>query len=942
MDLKLQVLLQALDKATGPLNKIKGAGSGAAAQLKKTRDALRQLDQAQKNVGEFRKLKQGTADTTRRMAELQARTRAVAQQMKTSVTGSGELSREFKKLTADGAKLKAEHTAQQAKLQTLRTALREAGINTHQLGTAEAALRAKAASATRSIEQQTAALRAQGVQAQRLAKLHDQLRKGEALGAHLSVTGYATREGGRRILEQVTPAIDEAKHYQILTEQLRAQGTSSSDVARAQRFASTDTTAGSSQSDKLEILKDANSIFRDMNEALHIAPALLKTKLTFEALMAQHGEGAGHGQEIVGELIAAIQTGELRNATKTPEAFNHLLDMMTKAYVGSGGLVKPSDYLQTMKVGGVATKQMDEKALFFGAMHTIQEMGGMRSGTGFASAYQNWAAGRSTQQTAEALGQLGLVNKGAVKYGKNGHITKMLPGALKNQALYESNPFDYLMKEVIPRIDPKGKLTENQIVSKLNSLFSARKGGDLFAGMYMQRGNIQKQLAASAHFEGTEAAYQRTVGTAQGQEADLLAKKADLYKELGTSLLPVYVGVLQKLVGVLKALTGAAQRHPAIAKGIALIAAGFGILMVAAGGVMIALGGLIGQFALLRFAIGRAGLGLLARRSAAGVAAGAGGEAAGAGLFARVAMLGRSILPAIIGGASAAATALAAITLPVWVIVAALAALGIAVWKYWGPIKAWFIGFGQGISTVVGSAFAELGHALAPLKPLWHGIAGAIQSVWIWIKQLFAPFQATTAQLDAATDSGRTWGHAIGYAISSVVVLVKWLVQAVGWAFGKLNALGEWIGGKVFEVVELWKKHWGIVSVFMDGIGEAIKAPFTTAFQWISDKIDGFMEKWRALKAALHIADDPVAAAGIHWNTGDASDSKPGARFAIDNRPPLRAGGGGTVTNHNQYSVTVQAMPGHEEAAARAASAELDRRERAKAAAGRSRLGDTE
>ncbi|HWX66052.1 MAG TPA: hypothetical protein VNZ27_06415 [Rhodanobacter sp.] len=940
MDLKLQVLLQALDKATGPLNKIKGAGSGAAAQLKKTRDALRQLDQAQKNVGEFRKLRQGTADTARRMAELQARTRAVAQQMKTSVTGSGELSREFKKLTADGAKLKAEHTAQQAKLQTLRTALREAGVNTHQLSTAEAGLRAKTASATHSIEQQTTALRAQGVQAQRLAKLHDQLRKGEALGAHLSVAGYATREGGRRIMGQVDTSIDEAKHYQIITEQLRAQGTSATDVTRAQHFASTDTTVGSSQSDKLEILKDANSIFRDMNEALHIAPALLKTKLTFEALMAQHGEGGGHGQEIVGELIAAIQTGELRNATKTPEAFNHLLDMMTKAYVGSGGLVKPSDYLQTMKVGGVATKQMDEKALFFGAMHTIQEMGGMRSGTGFASAYQNWAAGRSTQQTAEALDQLGLVNKGAVKYGKTGHITKMLPGALKNQALYESNPFDYMMKEVIPRIDPKGKLSENQIVSKLNSLFSARKGGDLFAGMYMQRGNIQKQLAASAHFEGTDAAYNRAVGTAQGQEADLLAKKADLYKELGTTLLPVYVGVLQKLVGVLKALTGAAQRHPAIAKSIALIATGFGILMVAAGGVMIALGGLIGQFALLRFAIGRAGLGLLARRGAAGVAAG--GEAAGAGLFARVALLGRSILPAIIGGASAAATALAAITLPVWAIIAAVVALAVAVWKYWGPIKAWFIGFGQGIRSVVGPAFAELGQALGPLKPLWNGIAGAIQSVWIWIKQLFAPFQATTAQLDAATDAGRTWGQAIGYAISSVVTLVKWLVQAIGWTFGKLNALGEWIGDKVADVVELWKKHWGIVSVFMDGVGDAIKAPFTAAFQWISDKIDGFMEKWRALKAALHIAGDPVAAAGIHWNTGDASDSKPGARFAIDSKPPLRAGGGGSVTNHNQYSVTVQAMPGHEKAAARAASAELDRRERAKAAAGRSRLGDTE
>lgn len=939
MDLKLQVLLKMLDQASAPLNKVKGAGSAAAAQLKKTRDELRQLDQAQKQLGEFRQIKAGSAASAARLRDLQTRTRAVAMQMKTAVTGGAELGKEFKKLTAEGKALKAEHAAQQAKLQGLRNTLRAAGVNTAQLGTAEAGLRSKTASATQTIEKQTAALRAQGVQAQRTAKLHDQLRKSEATASHFAVAGYASREGGRRILEQVHPMLDEGKQYQTHLAQLRAQGSSRADVAMAEHFANNDTTRGSSINDKMEIIKDANSIFRDMHEAVVLAPQLLKAKYVFEALMAQHGEGAGHGAETTNQLIDAIRTGELRNATTSPEAFNHLLDMMTRAYVGSGGLVKPSDYLQTMKVGGVAAKQMDDKALFFGAMHTIQEMGGMRSGTGFASAYQNWAAGRSTQQTAEALSQLGLVNKDAVKYGKTGHITKLLPGALVNQSLYETNPFEYMMQEVIPRINPEGKLSEHEVVSKLNGLFSARKGGDLFAGMYMQRDNIRKQLRASEHFASLDEVYQQTGNTAQGEEVDLLAQKRDLYLQLGTQLLPVYVGALQKLADITRVASRWAKAHPALAKGLVIVAAGLGVLMVAAGGLMIALGGLIGQFALLRFAVKRAGLGLLAR---GGAAAAGGGGAAGAGMLARIGMLGRSILPAIIGGASAAASALAAITLPVWALIAAVVALGIAVWKYWGPIKAWFIGFGQGISDIVGPAFAELGQALAPLKPLWDAIAGSIQSVWIWIKQLFAPFQATTAQLDAATDSGRAWGQAIGYAISSVVVLVKWLVQAIVWAFGKLNQLGEWIGGKVADLVELWKKQWGIAVVLTESIGAQIKAPFTAAFAWISDKIDGFMAKWRALKAKLGIHDDPAVAGGIQWNTGDAGDSKPPARFAIDSRPPLRAGGGGSVTNHNQYSVTVQAMPGHEDAAARAASAELDRRERAKAAAHRSRLDDTE
>jgi len=914
VDLKLQVLLQTLDKASAPLKKVQGSATGAAAQLKKTRDALRQLDQTQKQVGAFRQLKQGSVDTAKRMADLQARTRAAAATLKATANPSAKLSAAFNKLTREGAKLKTEHSEQQARLQTLRNALREAGINTHQLGTAEAALRSKSASATTAITQQTAALRAQGMQAQKLATLHDQLRKSEALGAHLSIAGYATLEGGRRVMGQITPAIDEAKHYQIITEQLRAQGTSTADVSRAQHFATNDATIGSSQTEKLEILKDANSIFRDMHEAIAVAPSLLKTKLTFEALMASKGEGAGHGQETIGELIAAIQTGELRNATKTPEAFNHLLDMMTKAYVGSGGLVKPSDYLEAMKVGGVATKQMDEKSLFFGAMHTIQEMGGMRSGTGFASAYQNWAAGRSTQQTAEALSQLGLLNKGAVKYGKNGHITKMLPGALKNQTLYETNPFEYLMKEVIPRIDPKGKLTENQIVSKLNSLFSARKGGDLFAGMYMQRGNIQKQLAASADFEGTDAAYQRAADTAQGQEAELLAQKANLYKALGTTLLPVYVGALQKLVTLLKALTGAAQRHPAIAKGLALMAAGFGVLMVAAGGVMIALGSLIGQFALLRFAIGRAALSCR----------GAGGEAAGVGLLGRVGI-----------GARAAMLAITGISLPVLALVAAVAALLFLAWKYWGPIKAFFVGLGQGIRDVAGPALNELGQALAPLKPAWDALAIAMGAVWRGITQLFTPFEATKEQLAGATANGVSFGRVLGEVLMSVITGVTWLAKgftAVGTAIG--TAAG-WIVVHGGQLIDWLGSTWSTVS-------EAIKAPFVTAFQWISDKIDSFMAKWRALKAKLGLHDDAAVAAGLHWNTGADDDVKPPARFTLDNRPPLRAGGTGATVTNNHYPINVTAAPGRETDAAKAVSAELDRRERAKAAARRSRLGDTE
>jgi len=207
--------------------------------------------------------------------------------------------------------------------------------------------------------------------------------------------------------------------------------------------------------------------------------------------------------------------------------------------------------------------------------------------------------------------------------------------------------------------------------------------------------------------------------------------------------------------------------------------------------------------------------------------------------------------------------------------------------------------------------------------------------VWRWITQLFTPFEATKEQLAGATANGVSFGRVLGEVLMSVITGVTWLAKgftAVGTAIG--TAAG-WIVVHGGQLIDWLGSTWSTVS-------EAIKAPFVTAFQWIADKIDSFMERWRALKAKLGIHDETVVAAGLHWNTGADDDVKPPARFTLDNRPPLRAGGGGSITNHNQYSVTVQAMPGHEDAAARAASAELDRRERAKAAASRSRLGDTE
>jgi TP901 family phage tail tape measure protein len=291
------------------------------------------------------------------------------------------------------------------------------------------------------------------------------------------------------------------------------------------------------------------------------------------------------------------------------------------------------------------------------------------------------------------------------------------------------------------------------------------------------------------------------------------------------------------------------------------------------------------------------------------------------------ARLGAGAAPAAAGGGlsmlSGIGAAISAIGLPVIALGVAIAAVGFLVWKYWGPIKAWFVGIGKGISEAMKPVLADLG----PLKPLFDGIVAALKS-------LFTPFKATKDELAGATANGVTLGKAMGWVLGTMVTAVKYVAiafQATGEAIGTSVAWIVVTGGKV---IDWFSNTWAALK-------EVIKLPFVMAFEWITEKLDFFMAKWRALKASLGMQSDPVAMAGVQWNTGGGDSPAAPAGFFVDNSKPLKAGGGTSVIN-NHYPIQVTAAPGREVDAAKAVSAELDRRDRAKAAAVRSRLGDTE
>jgi len=829
-DLKLSVVLSLIEKATAPLKSITGQATQSAKALRDTRQRLKELNKAQDELKGFRDLRAGTRNLQRDMQTAQAKATALGKAIAGTNNPTRAQAREFNAARKQAASLERQYQANTQKLAGMRTALGAAGIDTKAMGAAQRSLASQIGTANAQMATQQKRLSAIGQQQQRMAAARSQMHSTQALGAHMAVGGAAALATGQGVLGVVRPTIDEAKAFQQQTAQLRAQGVGDAAVSDAVKFARGMDIMGSSATDNLKLLKEANSVLRDMHEAEQVTPYLARMKFGIETVMAQGGHGDGHGDNAEAMFMDLLKVAELRGAAKNPESLKRVLDYATQAYVASGGLVKPEDLLNMIKTGGVAAKQLDDSSFFFGLLHTMQEMGGHRAGTGLATAYQNFAAGRTTQQSAEELVSLGLIKKDAVKYGTTGHVKKLLPDALKDADLYRTNPFEFLMQRIVPKLNPHGALSDQQVVSKINSLFSGRKGGDLFASLYLERNNIAKHLAAAPKAYGVDALYNEAGGTAGGMEAELEAKKRDLYRELGTQILPLYVAGLGKLVNVLRRVNAFAEAHPRVAKALTVTAGGFGLIMTAVGGLMIALGGLLSQFALLRFAFKATGLRLAMGRILGGAAAAAGSGAAAAGstaaagaaqvgLLSRLGIGARGVLMAIAGASAGTALAIGAVLLLV-------IAVGLAIRKYWEPIKAWFQGVGQGIAQGISPALAKLRTDLAPLTNAFGVLAGWLGAAWQWFMQLIEPVKATTQQLDAARANGASFGQVIGSMLGRVI-------EGVTFGVRLFVMLGEAIGNAAGWVVTAW----GPVSTFFADLWAGIKGAASTALEWIETKI---------------------------------------------------------------------------------------------------------
>ncbi|MFC4519077.1 phage tail tape measure protein [Cupriavidus pinatubonensis] len=881
--LRLEFVLQAVDRVTKPLRTMLGSNNELARAIKGTKDQLKELNRAQANIDSFRKLNKDAAITGNQLQAVQRRTRELAQQMSQVAQPTAAMTRAFEAAKREAHALKQRQGELQQNTQAVRNRLTDMGISTQALAQHQRELRQQLAGANEQLAAQQQRLATVAAQQRRVDAARQHAGRIQATAGRLAVAGAGATAAGLAVGRPLYTGLGEAKHDALESTRLRALGLGEQVSQDAIKFAAGMKTYGTSTVENLALMRDALSVFADEHHAEMVTPTLAKMKFSSAAVF-----GAEDGAENERKFMDMLKVIEMRGGLSSETAFREQADMVQRVITATGGRVGPDEWLNLIKTGGIAAKGIDDKAFYYQLEPLVQEMGGNRVGTAMMSAYANVYQGKTTKRAAQNLDALGLIaDPSKVMHDKAGQISQLGVGALAGSELFRHNQFEWMEKILLPKLTEKGITEKNQVLDTIGGIFSNRTAANLFSQMYLQRDQIHKNAGLNAKADGIDGLYERAKGMPQGKELETMAKVHDLQRELGLKIMPLYARALEMATGAAERLTHFMQEHPGLAKAMAVAVGVLAASLLVLGPLLLAIASVLGPYAMLHILLAKIGVsGGVLSVVMRGLA----------GSFNLVMMvvgtLGRLLLLNPIG--------------------LAVTAIGVAAYllvKYWEPIKGFFTGLW---AEVTGAFRGGLGGILA-LIANW-SLYGAIYNVVAPVLRWFG--------FDLPARFSEFGGNLLQGLISGMT--------------GRLAAVRDTVTSIGDSVVGWFKERLGIHSpsrVF------AQLGAFTMSGleKGLSDSEGGPLEVvGRVVKAMAGVG------FGLAVGTGPAA-----AGPAIDNRPPLtppaRTAASAAVQAPAPVTINIYPPAGADERAiARVVSAELQRVESQRNARARSRLTDLE
>ncbi|ABM38611.1 phage tail tape measure protein [Polaromonas naphthalenivorans] len=583
-NLRLQVILQTIDKASAVLKKIRGGSNDASQALKATRDKLKELNAAQKSVSDFRELRTGLSTTSQQLKAAQAHVKQLAGALSASGPPTAAMVRQFEEAKRTAGNLGAQFHRQSQQVNALREQLKTAGISTSNLGTHERQLRADIEATNKSLEAQKQKLKAVADHQRKLSALKASHARAMMQTGILAAGGVGAMAAGRGMARPVGAVLGAYGQQEDATSQLRGS------MMRSDGSVSAEFKAINELAQRLgDRLPGTTADFINMMTMLQ------RQGLSAKSVLGGTGEAAAYlGVQLRMPVTAAAEfAAKMQDATRTTEGdMMALMDTIQRTfYLG----VDSGNMLQGFTKMGPALGIIHQEGLK--AANTLAPLLVMMDQAGMAGEASGNAIRKVFQATLNEK-KLGKANK---LLGSEGFQLKFVNG--KGQFAGLEQLYSQLAKLKGITSDVKRTTVIHELfgddaetMQVLNTLMDKGLDGYKEVTLKMQaqadlRQRVEQQLktlnnvkeAAMGTFTNVLAALGETVAPDAKALIDWLSEVAGKTREW-IAAHPVLVGWLVKAVAVVAALT------------------------FVLGAIALTVASVLGPFLLLRFAMGMIGL----------------------------------------------------------------------------------------------------------------------------------------------------------------------------------------------------------------------------------------------------------------------------------------------------------------------------------------------
>ncbi|ENE3074489.1 phage tail tape measure protein [Escherichia coli] len=395
-NLRLEVLLKAVDQATRPLKSIQTASKTLSGDIRTTQKGLRDLNGQAAKIDGFRKASAQLAVTGQALEKAKREAGELAVQFKNTTSPTRAQAQALDAAKRAASELQTKYNSLRTSVQRQRSELMQAGINTRTLSADERRLKTSISETTAQLNRQREALARVSAQQAKLGRVKERYKSGKELAGNMAAAGAAgvgvATAGTMAGVKLLMPGYDFAQKNSELQAVLGVDKQSPEmEALRKQARQLGDNTAASADdaaSAQIIIAKgggDAAAIQATTPVTLNMALANRRTMEENAALLM----GMRSAFQLSNDKVSHIGDVLSTVMNKTAADFDGLSDAMTYA-------------APVAKNAGVS---IEETAAIVGALHDAKITGSM-AGTGSRAVLSRLQA--PTGKAWDALKELGV------------------------------------------------------------------------------------------------------------------------------------------------------------------------------------------------------------------------------------------------------------------------------------------------------------------------------------------------------------------------------------------------------------------------------------------------------------------------------------------------------------------------------------------------------